>query len=246
MDIQELNRIANAMVAKGKGILAADESSGTIKKRFDAINVENTESNRRDYREFMFRTPAMKDHISGVILFDETIRQKAKDGTPLVEIIAATGAVPGIKVDAGAKATRRSSGRDDHRRPGRPARAVPGISQARRTLREMARDLRSLRRQAVRELRARQCAGAGALRRAGAGERHRSHRRARSADGLRQRHRYLRRSHRMGSEGDVPGAVQRAVYPGRHHPQAEHDRLRQEERRSRRASRKSPTTPSKC
>ncbi len=103
MDLQELNRIANAMVAKGKGILAADESSGTIKKRFDAINVENIETNRRDYREFMFRTPAMKDHISGVILYDETLRQKAADGTPLVEIIAATGAVPGIKVDTGAK-----------------------------------------------------------------------------------------------------------------------------------------------
>jgi fructose-bisphosphate aldolase class I len=103
MDIAELNRIANAMVARGKGILAADESSGTIKKRFDAINVENIEANRRDYRELLFRTPAMKDHIGGVILFDETIRQKAKDGTPLVEIIAATGAVPGIKVDTGAK-----------------------------------------------------------------------------------------------------------------------------------------------
>ncbi|MBV9989877.1 MAG: fructose-bisphosphate aldolase class I [Alphaproteobacteria bacterium] len=103
MDLKELNRIANAMVAKGKGILAADESSGTIKKRFDAIDVENTESNRRDYREFMFRTPAMRDYISGVILFDETIRQKAADGTPLVEIIAASGAVPGIKVDTGAK-----------------------------------------------------------------------------------------------------------------------------------------------
>jgi len=103
MDLQELNRIANAMVARGKGILAADESSGTIKKRFDAIGVENVEANRRDYREFMFRTPAMKEHISGVILYDETFRQKAADGTPLVEIIAATGAVPGIKVDAGAK-----------------------------------------------------------------------------------------------------------------------------------------------
>ena len=103
MDIEELNRIANAMVAPGKGLLAADESSGTIKKRFDAINVENIESNRRDYREFLFRTPAMKDYISGVILFDETIRQKAKDGTPLVDIIKAAGAVPGIKVDAGAK-----------------------------------------------------------------------------------------------------------------------------------------------
>jgi fructose-bisphosphate aldolase class I len=103
MDVKELNRIARDMVAKGKGILAADESSGTIKKRFDAINVENIETNRRDYREFMFRTPAMRDYISGVILYDETIRQKAKDGTPLVDLITAAGAVPGIKVDAGAK-----------------------------------------------------------------------------------------------------------------------------------------------
>jgi fructose-bisphosphate aldolase class I len=103
MDTNELHKIACAMVAKGKGLLAADESSGTIKKRFDAIDVENIESNRRDYREFMFRTPAMKDHISGVILYDETIRQKAKDGTPLVDIIKAAGAVPGIKVDTGAK-----------------------------------------------------------------------------------------------------------------------------------------------
>ncbi|HWA91681.1 MAG TPA: class I fructose-bisphosphate aldolase [Rhizomicrobium sp.] len=110
MDLKELNRIAGAMVAKGKGILAADESSGTIKKRFDAIDVQNTEENRRDYREFMFRTPAMKDHISGVILFDETIRQKAADGTPLVEIVAAAGAVPGIKVDTGAKPLALSNG----------------------------------------------------------------------------------------------------------------------------------------
>jgi len=103
MNLAELNKIANAMVADGKGILAADESSGTIKKRFDAIKVENIETNRRDYREFMFRAPAMKDYISGVILFDETIRQNAKDGTPLVKLIEASGAVPGIKVDAGAK-----------------------------------------------------------------------------------------------------------------------------------------------
>jgi fructose-bisphosphate aldolase class I len=104
MNLAELNRIANAMVAKGKGLLAADESTGTIKKRFDAIGVENTEDNRRDYRELMFRTEAsMTNHISGVILYDETIRQKAKDGTPLVEIIATSGAVPGIKVDKGAR-----------------------------------------------------------------------------------------------------------------------------------------------
>jgi fructose-bisphosphate aldolase class I len=103
MNLDELKQTARAMVAKGKGILAADESSGTIKKRFDAIGVESTENTRRDYREFMFRTDAMKSRISGVILYDETIRQKAKDGTPLVEIIAKSGALPGIKVDKGVK-----------------------------------------------------------------------------------------------------------------------------------------------
>ena len=104
MNLAELNLIANKMVARGKGLLAADESTATIKKRFDAINTPNTEDNLRDYREFLFRTmPAMKEHISGVILYDETIRQKAKDGTPLVKLIEAAGAVPGIKVDAGAK-----------------------------------------------------------------------------------------------------------------------------------------------
>jgi fructose-bisphosphate aldolase class I len=104
MNLAELNKVAEAMVAPGKGILAADESSGTIKKRFDAIGVESTEDNRRDYREMMFRTAdAMTNHISGVILYDETIWQKAKDGTPLVEIIKKAGAIPGIKVDEGTK-----------------------------------------------------------------------------------------------------------------------------------------------
>ena len=104
MNLDELNKIAIRMVAPGKGILAADESTGTIQKRFDKIGVPNTEDNRRDYRELLFRTEkAMRDHISGVILFDETIRQKAKDGTPLVKLIEAAGSVPGIKVDAGAK-----------------------------------------------------------------------------------------------------------------------------------------------
>jgi fructose-bisphosphate aldolase class I len=102
MNLAELNKVAQAMVAPGKGILAADESSGTIKKRFDAIGVESTEDNRRDYREMMFRaTDAMKNHISGVILYDETIWQKAKDGTPLVKLIERAGAIPGIKVDEG-------------------------------------------------------------------------------------------------------------------------------------------------
>jgi fructose-bisphosphate aldolase class I len=104
MNLDELNRIARKMVQNGKGLLAADESTTTIGKRFDAIGVTNTEDNRRDYREFLFRsTTAMKDHISGVILYDETLRQKAKDGTPLVKLIEAADAVPGIKVDLGAK-----------------------------------------------------------------------------------------------------------------------------------------------
>jgi len=101
---ERLEDIAAAMVANGKGILAADESSGTIKKRFDVIGVESTADSRRDYRELLFRsTDAMKNYISGVILYDETIRQKAADGTPLVDLIKAAGAIPGIKVDAGAK-----------------------------------------------------------------------------------------------------------------------------------------------
>ncbi|MFO0351216.1 MAG: class I fructose-bisphosphate aldolase [Alphaproteobacteria bacterium] len=104
MSIADLEKIAQKMVAPGKGILAADESSGTIKKRFDAIGVESTETSRRDYRELMFRTPAMKEFVSGVILYDETIWQDAADGTPLVKIIADAGAVPGIKVDEGTEA----------------------------------------------------------------------------------------------------------------------------------------------
>ncbi|TJV41995.1 MAG: fructose-bisphosphate aldolase class I [Mesorhizobium sp.] len=101
---ERLEDIAAAMVAGGKGLLAADESSGTIKKRFDVIGVESTADSRRDYREMMFRAKdAMTKYISGVILYDETIRQKAADGTPLVDIIKASGAIPGIKVDAGAK-----------------------------------------------------------------------------------------------------------------------------------------------
>ena len=102
MNLTDLNAIAIAMVAPGKGLLAADESSGTIKKRFDAIGVASTDETRRDYREMLFRsTDAMRDAISGVILYDETIWQTAKDGTPLVKIIEESGAIPGIKVDEG-------------------------------------------------------------------------------------------------------------------------------------------------
>lgn len=104
MNLDQLAQTAAVMVQPGKGILAADESSGTIKKRFDAIGVESTPDNRRDYRELLFRSmDAMRNSISGVILYDETIRQAAKDGTPLVKLIEQAGAVPGIKVDLGAK-----------------------------------------------------------------------------------------------------------------------------------------------
>ncbi|WP_417490518.1 class I fructose-bisphosphate aldolase [Maricaulis sp.] len=111
MDLDQLNETACAMVAPGKGLLAADESTGTIGKRFAAIDLENTADNRRDWREMLFRTePAMSQHVSGVILYDETIRQKAKDGTPLVKLIQDAGAIPGIKVDAGAKGLAGSDG----------------------------------------------------------------------------------------------------------------------------------------
>jgi fructose-bisphosphate aldolase class I len=103
MDIATLSDTAQALVAPGKGILAADESSGTIKKRFDSISVESTEENRRDYREMLFTAKNVGEYISGVILYDETIRQDAVDGTPLVKVLEDQGIIPGIKVDLGAK-----------------------------------------------------------------------------------------------------------------------------------------------
>ncbi|MBL8543842.1 MAG: fructose-bisphosphate aldolase class I [Hyphomonadaceae bacterium] len=103
MNLDALNKVANAMVEPGKGILAADESTGTMKKRMDAIGVENSEDNRRDYREMMFRAKDAMKYVSGVILYDETIWQKAKDGTPLVKLIQDAGSIPGIKVDEGTR-----------------------------------------------------------------------------------------------------------------------------------------------
>lgn len=101
MNLKELNRIAQAMVAPGKGILAADESTSTIEKRLASINVPSTEENRRDYREMLFTADGAEQYVSGVILYDETLRQKAKDGTPFVEILNKRGVIPGIKVDKG-------------------------------------------------------------------------------------------------------------------------------------------------
>ncbi len=103
MNSRILQATAAELVASGKGILAADESSGTIKKRFDSIDVASTEENRRSYRELLFSAPHIEENISGVILYDETIRQQASDGTPLSEVLSARGVIPGIKVDRGAK-----------------------------------------------------------------------------------------------------------------------------------------------
>jgi fructose-bisphosphate aldolase, class I len=103
MDVQKLHETARAIVAEGKGILAADESDGTIKKRFDSIGVESTEDTRRAYRELLFTTEGAEEFISGVILFDETIRQSASDGTPFPKLLESKGVIPGIKVDKGAQ-----------------------------------------------------------------------------------------------------------------------------------------------
>src|SRR5438094_10665628 len=103
MDAQRLEETARAIVAEGKGILAADESDSTIKKRFDKIGVESTEENRRAYRDLLFTTDGVEEFISGVILFDETIRQSTSDGVPFPKVLAGKGIIPGIKVDKGPK-----------------------------------------------------------------------------------------------------------------------------------------------
>jgi len=103
MDTKLMSETAKAMVAKGKGLLAADESAGTCKKRFDSVKVECNEENRRAYRELLFTTPKIADYVSGVILFDETLRQKTKEGEDFAKYLARNGIIPGIKVDAGAQ-----------------------------------------------------------------------------------------------------------------------------------------------
>ena len=140
MNLEELNKIAKTMVAPGKGILAADESTGTIKKRFDAIGTESPRTIAATIaRCCSAPTEAMQKHISGVILYDETIRQKAKDGTPLVELIKQAGALPGIKVDEGTKPLPGCPGEVDHRGPRQARRAAAEILRAGRALRQMAR-----------------------------------------------------------------------------------------------------------
>ena len=184
MDLAELNRVANFLVTPGKGVLAADESAGTVKKRFDVIGVECTEDNRRDYRELLFRSKGMAN-ISGVILFDETIRQKAKDGTPLVKIIEAAGTLPGIKVDKGVKPLPFCPGEVITEGLDGLGERLAEYRCARREIRQMARGHRYRRRHPELCLHQRQRARArplcGALPERG----HRADRRAGSADGRR-------------------------------------------------------------
>ena len=192
MNLADLHSIAKAMVAPGKGIFAADESGGTIKKRFDAIGVTSTEESRRDYREMLFRsTEAMRDYISGVILYDETIWQDAKDGTPLVKLIEKAGAIPGIKVDEGTQAL-----------PHCPGDTITvGLDRlAERLPKYYKQGARFAKWRAVIDIGAgipsyaavpHQCTCAGALRRAVPGGADRADRRAGSADGWRPRHRSL-------------------------------------------------------
>jgi len=104
MSIEELENIAQAMVAPGKGIIAIDESNATIKKRFDSVKIENTEENRRAYREMLLTAPKLSEHISGAILYDETIRQSTKAGVPFTKVMLDNGILPGIKVDKGPQA----------------------------------------------------------------------------------------------------------------------------------------------
>ena len=211
MNLADLNKVAVAMIAPGRGILAADESSGTIKKRFDAIGVESTADSRRDYRELLFRsTDAMKNHISGVILYDETIRQNAKDGTPLVKVIEQAGSLPGIKVDKGTKAL-----------PYCPGEVITeGLDGLRERLaeyrglgaqvRQVARRHRYRRRHPDLDLRQGQRARARPLCGALPGRADRADRRARGADGRRPRHRHLLRHHRMGAAHGLQRALRGA------------------------------------
>jgi fructose-bisphosphate aldolase class I len=104
MTSHELESVALALVAEGKGILAADETIPTLTRRFDALGIQSTEQSRRTYREMLFTSPGAAEFVSGVIMYDETIRQKSSDGTPLAEALKVQGILPGIKVDTGAKA----------------------------------------------------------------------------------------------------------------------------------------------
>jgi hypothetical protein len=192
-----MDDIAKAIVEDGKGILAADESTGTIKKRFDSINVESVEETRRAYREMLFTTAGAAEAISGVILYDETLRQSAADGTPLVKVLGSAGIIPGIKVDTGAKAL---AGSPDEK-----------VTEGLDGLRERCSEYYEIGGASEPGVHLGQCPRAGPLRRPVPGGESRADRRARGADGRRSRHRSLRRGHR----GDAGRGLQPAAHSGR-------------------------------
>ena len=233
MNLGDLERVARAMVADGKGILAADESSGTIKKRFDGIKLESTEEHRRNYREMLFTAPGAKDSISGVIFYDETLRQKTKDGVPFAEYLGKLGIIPGIKVDMGAKAL-----------AGFPNETITeGLDGLRERLIEYYklgarfakwRAVHRYRRRhsdAVRDRSERACARA--LRGAVPGAEHRADRRARSADGWRAHAGALRAGDGRDARSRVRPAQRAPRASRRHGAEAEHGDLGQEGREAR-------------
>ncbi len=190
MNLTELNKIATRMVAPGKGILAADESyrhhQETLRRDRRRIRRPTADAT---IASLLFRSnEAMSKYVSGVILYDETIRQKAKDGTSLVKLIEQAGSIPGIKVDKGIEASAWLSGRAHHRRPRRSARTLHRISRVRRPIRQVARGDRHRTRNSELHLRVDQCARARPLRGAVPGTGHCADRRAGSADGRRPRH----------------------------------------------------------
>ena len=241
MAAHELHETARALVADDKGILAADESSGTIEKRFDTIELESTEESRRAYRDMLFTTPGLEEYVSGVILYDETLRQSAGDGTPFAEAAGRQGDHPGDQGRHRRKGPRRRARREGDRGPRRAAGAAAGVPRARRPVRQVARRDHDRRRHPDGLLHPGQRACARALRGALPGAGDRADRRARGADGRRQRHRDVL----PRDQADAAQGLRRALPPARRPrgdaAEAEHGHLRQGLPRRRRAPTRSPT-----
>ncbi len=195
----ELETTARALVADGKGILAADESVATVTKRLGALEIESTSESRRAYREMFFTTPAIAEFISGVILQDETIHQRSSKGIPMADLLTRQGILPGIKVDTGAKPLAGCPGETDHRRAGRFAGPPEGIPWDRGALRQMAGGHRGKRYAPNRDRRERERPRARSVRRPLPGGGSGSHRRARGPHGRIARHRAVR-----GGDRDRP------------------------------------------
>ena len=195
MATTDLATTAEALVAPGKGILAADESTGTIARRFESIGVESTEAHRGAYRELLFTAAGIEAWISGVILFDETIHQSAADGTPFPRLLEERGIIAGIKVDTGTKPLALAPGETITEGLDGLRERLSRVPRARRALYQVARGARNRGSPAERVRDLDERPRAGPLRRAVAGSRARSDRRARGADGRRPRHRDELRSH---------------------------------------------------